>query len=417
MAIRILHCGKSIENYNLCAEHKVAGFPKRVADKGDVVYLAVKHGNATVCGARGVLSELTIDKPWRDSDRYIQAYKMTDMEYCEPFDLSALSEAGGPYWVLKYAQNAKEIKDDKAIEVLESKFSQNKTKEFHKLKITESEPPQDDDQTESMEDDEHLVEQDDAQEPIKIMGTFETIRFINEQHPYMGLERSVNDYFYKLFPDFPEEHTVLIKENKMFKTSGIDSSDSKNIKGIQGIPDALLIKYSKDEKVPLKMIIIEYECYGETKIKSIDKFNYLNGHIIPQLMRFASTFSIATDRQIREMTIKQWIEKIINYIWQNPELTEKVKTWIKELDPNIQQEQIALKLSNLLEESFKSNLGIMLVIDEMSYEQRDTIKNIIGSFKLENGCSINFYGFVVRLEQKICIINDNLEYALAIQQY
>ena len=417
MAHRILHCGKSIENYNLCAEHKVAGFPKRVADKGDTLYLAVKYGKSTVCGARGVLSELTIDKPWRDSDRYIQAYKMTDMEYCEPFDLSALSDAGGPYWALKYAQNAKEIKDDKAIEILENKFSQNKTKDFHKLKVTESEPPQDENQTESMEEEEYMVEQDDTQEPIKIMGTFETIRFINEQHPYMGLERSVNDYFYKLFPDFPEENTVLIKENKMFKTSGIDSSDSKNIKGIQGIPDALLIKYSKDEKVPLKMIIIEYECYGETKIKSIDKFNYLNGHIIPQLMRFASTFSIATDRQIREMTIKQWIEKIINYIWQNPGLTEKVKAWIKELDPNIQQEQIALKLSNLLEESFKSNLGIMLVIDEMSYEQRDTIKNIIGSFKLENGCSINFYGFVVRLEQKICIINDNLEYALAIQQY
>jgi len=417
MAVRILHCGKSIENYNLCAEHKVAGFPKRVADKGDIVYLAVKYGNSTVCGARGVLSETTIDKPWRDFDRYIQAYKMTDMAYCEPFDLSVLSEAGGPYWVLKYAQGAKEIKDSKAIEILESNFSQNKIKDFHKLKVAESELPQDENQTESVEEEEYIDGQDETQDPINILGTFETVRFKSEQNPYMGLERSVNDNFYKLFPDFPEENTVFIKENKMFKTSGIDSSDSKNIKGIQGIPDALLIKYSKDEKVPLKMIIIEYECYGETKIKSIDKFNYLNGHIIPQLMRFASTFSIATDRQIREMTIKQWIEKIINYIWQNPELTEKVKTWIKELDPNIQQEQIALKLSNLLEESFKSNLGIMLVIDEMSYEQRDTIKNIIGSFKLENGCSINFYGFVVRLEQKICIINDNLEYALAIQQY
>ena len=417
MAVRILHCGKSVENYNLCVEHKVAGFPKRVAGKGDIVYLAVKYGNSTICGARGVLSELTIDKPWRESDRYIQAYKMVDMEFCKPFDLSALSEAGGQYWVLKYAQGAKEIKDKKAVEILEAEFSRNKQEVFTRLKVAELETINEVSQEEVDEEEEYIEEPDEGQETIKIMGTFETVRFVNETHPYMGLERSVNDYFYDLFPDFPEERTVLIKENKMFKTSGLDSSNSKGITGIQGIPDALLVKYSSEDKIPIKMILIEYECYGETKIKSLDKFNYLNGHIIPQLMRFASTFSIATDRQIREMTIKQWIEKIINYIWLNPELTTKVKSWIQELDPNIQQEQIALKLSNLLEESFKSNLGIMLVIDEMTYEQRDTIKNIVGSFKLENGCSISFYGFVVRLEQKICIINDKLEYALAIQQY
>ncbi len=417
MAVRILHCGKSVENYNLCAEHKIAGFPKRVAERGDIIYLAVRHENATVCGARGVLSELTIDKPWQDSDRYIQAYKMVEVEFCEPFDISVLSEAGGQHWVLKYAQNAKEIKDKKAIEVLEINFSQNKTEVFYKLNATDLESTKDENQEETEDALEDIGEPNEGQETIKIMGTFETVRFVNETHPQMGLERSVNDYFYNLFPDFPEERTVLIKENKMFKTSGLDSSSSKGITGIQGIPDALLIKYSSEDKIPIKMILIEYECYGETKIKSLDKFNYLNGHIIPQLMRFASTFSIATDRQIREMTIKQWIAKIINYVWQSPSLTSKVKAWIQELDPNIQQEQIAFKLSNLLEESFKSNLGIMLVIDEMTYEQRDTIKNIVGSFKLENGCSISFYGFVVRLEQKICIINDKLEYALAIQQY
>ncbi len=417
MAVRILHCGKSVENYNLCAEHKLAGFTKRVAEKGDTVYFAVKYGNNTICGARGVLSEITIDKPWRDSDRYIQAYKMIDVEFCKPFGLSVLSEAGGQYWVLKYAQNAKKIKDKKAIEILEAEFFSNKQEEFYKLKVAELEPMQDEGQEETEDEAEYIEEPDEEQETIEIMGTFETVRFVNETHPYMGLERSVNDYFYDLFPDFPKDRTVLIKENKMFKTSGLDSNSSKGVTGIQGIPDALLIKYSSEDKIPIKMILIEYECYGEGKIKSLDKFNYLNGHIIPQLMRFASTFSIATDRQIREMTIKRWIAIIINYIWQSPDLTAKVKAWIQELDPNIQQEQIAFKLSNLLEESFKSNLGVMLVIDEMTYEQRDTIKNIVGSFKLENNCSISFYGFVVRLEQKICIINDKLEYALAIQQY
>ncbi len=417
MAIRILHCGKSIENYNLCVEHKVAGFPKRYAEKGDTVYVAVKRGSETICGARGTLAEETIDKPWPDSDRYIQAFKMTDVEYCQPFDLTVLADVGGKYWALKYIQNSKAIKDQGAIELLEENFNRNKQDSFEKLYAAGSD---DGDDVGEDEDDEAVIGGTGgaaAQDPINIMGTFATVRFVNETDQYMGLERSVNDYFYKLFPDLPEERTILIKENKMFKTSGIETSESKSVAGIQGIPDALLIKYSKGDKVPFKIILIEYECYGESKIKSIDKFNYLNGHIIPQLMRFASTFSIATDRQIREQTIKNWIDKIITYIWQDPAFVEKVKSWILELDSQVKQEQIAYRLNSLLEESFKSNLGIMLIIDELTYEQRDTVKNIIGSFRLENGSNIAFYGYVVRLEQKICIINDKEEYALSIQQY
>jgi hypothetical protein len=416
MSVRILHCGKSIENYNLCAEHKVAGFTKRYAEKGDTVYIAVKSDNATICGVRGVLTEATLDKPWKDYDRYIQAFKMSDVEYCKPFDLTILAEAGGRHWVLKYIQNSKAIKDQGAIVLLDEAFTLNKQATFEKLHQANYDSGDD-----AVEDDE--INEDGtgdaavSQEPIEIMGTFETVRFVNETDQYMGLERSVNDHFYDLFPDLPQGKTILIKENKMFKTSGMAASESKSVTGIQGIPDGLLIKYSKGDKIPFKIILIEYECYGESKIKSIDKFNYLNGHIIPQLMRFASTFSIATDRQIREQTIKSWIDKIINYIWQDPAVVDKVKSWILELDSGVKQEQIAYKLNSLLEESFKSNLGIMLIIDELTYEQRDTIKNIIGSFRLENGSSIAFYGYVVRLEQKICIINDKEEYALSIQQY
>jgi len=253
-------------------------------------------------------------------------------------------------------------------------------------------------------------------EQIKIMGTFETIRFINETDPIMGLEQSVNNYFYELFPDFPPDRTLLIKDNKMFKTLGIEDSFNKLIVGIQGIPDALLIYYNKDDKIPLRIMLIEYECYGESKIKTIEKFNYLNGHIIPQLMRFASTFSIVTDKQIREKTIKHWTEKIIHYIYQDTETTNKFTSWIKELDPAINEQQIALRIHQLLMNAFQTQLSIILIIDELTNEQRDTIKNIIGSFKLENGSSVGFMGYVVRLAQKINIINDQLEYALSVQQ-
>jgi len=411
MAIRILHCGKSIENYNLCAEKEVAGFTKRVAEKDDVVYLAVKAGKKTLCGVRGTLSDVTMDKPWEDAERYVQTYKMVDVEYCEPFDLTILAKSGGRYWPIKYIQNAKAITDQLAITLLDQPFISNPKDTFSRLDSIKNEEVES--ETDEAED-EVMVNQ----EQIKIMGTFETVRFINETDPYMGLERAVNNYFYELFPDFPCEKSILIKENKMFRTTGMASDNNKqNISGIQGIPDALLLKYTKNEKIPLKIILIEYECYGLSKVKSIDKFNYLNGHIIPQLMRFASTFSIVTDRQIRENTVKTWTDKIVTYIYDNEKVRDKVTAWIKDLYPDIYEQQIALKLNNLLNAAFQSNLGLMLIIDELTYEQRDTIKNIIGSFKLENNDSISFYGYVVRLEQKISILNESEEYALSVQQY
>ena len=419
MATRILHCGKSIENYNLCIEKKVAGFTKRVADEGDLIYFAVKKSNSTICGARGYLSQLTIQKPWEDSERFVQAYTIRDLEYCKPFDLSILSEAGGKYWVLKYVQGSKEIKDEDAKKLLDDSFHAFKQTQFEKL--DEEEQDQDVNGIEEMGIETNIgnIKLDDESiltEQIKIMGTFETIRFINETDPIMGLEQSVNNYFYELFPDFPPDRTLLIKDNKMFKTLGIEDSFNKLIVGIQGIPDALLIYYNKDDKIPLRIMLIEYECYGESKIKTIEKFNYLNGHIIPQLMRFASTFSIVTDKQIREKTIKHWTEKIIHYIYQDTETTNKFTAWVKELDPAINEQQIALRIHQLLMNAFQTQLSIILIIDELTNEQRDTIKNIIGSFKLENGSSVGFMGYVVRLAQKINIINDQLEYALSVQQ-
>lgn len=90
------------------------------------------------------------------------------------------------------------------------------------------------------------------------------------------------------------------------------NDNDENILGIKCIPDALLITYDKDStNTPLRINLIEYECYGEGKYRTTQKLNYLNGTVIPQLIRFASTFSIITDYKIREKTINEWIEKII----------------------------------------------------------------------------------------------------------
>jgi hypothetical protein len=57
----------------------------------------------------------------------------------------------------------------------------------------------------------------------------------------------------------------------------------------------------------------------------------------------------------------------------------------------------------------------MLIIDDLSAEQKDTINNVIRAFRLENGESINFLAYVVRLEQKINVTDANAEYALSVQ--
>jgi hypothetical protein len=184
---------------------------------------------------------------------------------------------------------------------------------------------------------------------------------------------------------------------------------------IRSIPDALLIIFNEKLQCPIQINLIEYECFGENKTRSQEKSNYLNGQIIPQLMKFASSFSIVTDRQIREQTIKAWVEKIIHYVFKDEQRRTTFTSWIKALSPNLTDLLVGREIDRLLTESFRINLKIMLIIDDLSAEQKDTINNVIRAFRLENGESINFLAYVVRLEQKINVTDANAEYALSVQ--
>lgn len=130
MNTRILHCSNSIENYNLCIEHSVAGFSNRGPQQNDIVYLAVKVGKKTLCGARFRLGAFTERKPWPNEDRYVHALEIKEVEYCQPFDLSILSSTGGKHWSIKYVQSSKPIKDKEACELLHNKFTSNKVEYF-----------------------------------------------------------------------------------------------------------------------------------------------------------------------------------------------------------------------------------------------------------------------------------------------
>ncbi|WP_439880593.1 hypothetical protein ACSX1A_15735 [Pontibacter sp. MBLB2868] len=135
MSTRILHCSTSFENYNICIDQKIAGFSNRGPQPNDVIYLAVKDGKKTVCGARFKLDELTDLKPWPDGQKYIHALTVKDIEYCQPFDISILSQTGGPFWGVKYMQASKPISDKLACELLNKTFNINKTESFIPFKV------------------------------------------------------------------------------------------------------------------------------------------------------------------------------------------------------------------------------------------------------------------------------------------
>lgn len=92
MNSRILHCSTSLENYYLCLEHRVAGFTNRGPQVGDRVYLVVKVGKKSLCGARFILDEPADNKPWADADNFLHALSIKDIEYCQIFDVAMLDK-------------------------------------------------------------------------------------------------------------------------------------------------------------------------------------------------------------------------------------------------------------------------------------------------------------------------------------
>jgi hypothetical protein len=409
---RILHCGQSFENYNLCIEKQIAGFMQRGASPGDIVHLALKIEKISYCWARGILGNITDESPWEDNDLYVHRLRLNNITFCKPIDLRVLAKIGGQHWSLKYLQGAKPINDIEVQKLLDSEFKQNQVDCYIDPQSyfgqTPVPPP--------IDNDDELDNDLEQNKPIEISGTFETVHFKNETDPYQGLETLVNQYFYSLFPSYPESRTLLIAENRMFLSSGADVlNPDYNTTGIRGIPDALLIVYDQDASFPLQINLIEYECYGKGKPRALQKSQHLNGHIIPQLMKFASSFSVVTDQQIRSQTAKRWINKIIDYVFQFPEIESKVTHWLKELYSDISERQIALKLYEALETAFCNNVQIILIIDELSSEQKSTIGNVVEAFKLENQNSVKFKGYVVRLEQKISLLDQLAEFAISVE--
>lgn len=423
MSIRILHCSDNVNNYNTCVEKQICGFGNRGPATGDTIYLAVKINGNTICGARCKLTTVTDENPWNDGVDYANILRAEDFEFCEPFPLNILSTVGGKYWAVKYVQAAKPISDKDVITLLKKTFDKQKIDNFIPFDISDqnidnehiSEKYEIDDTIEDTKEAEK-IKKENPDVKMQIMGTFQAIQFVNESDKINGLETLVNENFYSLFPEFEESRIILIAENRMFMTSGKKKTDGSNIAGIKTIPDALLLKFDpKMKSCPIRVYLIEYECYGKAKNTTAEKSLYLNSTVIPQLMRFAAGFSITTDKETRQKTIKTWTDKFLQYIGDNKILDEKIEQWIRELKPDINPKAIYFEMTEQLRLAFEKNICVLLIIDELTREQKDTINNIINAFKLENG-KIDFEGYVISLVERINIEDMNAQYALTVKK-
>jgi len=126
MAIRILHCGRSVENYYKCIAERVAGFKVSSPTVEDIIYLVVRVGTNSLCGARGTLGEPTTKRPWRDGFNYSNCRNLERIEFCEPVNINILAPIGGIHWAVRYLQASKAIKDPKAVALLETTFNARK---------------------------------------------------------------------------------------------------------------------------------------------------------------------------------------------------------------------------------------------------------------------------------------------------
>jgi ABC-type sugar transport system ATPase subunit len=56
-----------------------------------------------------ILDEPTDHKPWADADSYVNALSVSNIEFCQPFDIAILSAASEKSWGIKHLQGSKAV--------------------------------------------------------------------------------------------------------------------------------------------------------------------------------------------------------------------------------------------------------------------------------------------------------------------
>lgn len=96
MATYFLNCSTNIENFNLCLQHNVAGFPNSGYNPGDLIYIIVKERGDWKLGGKGILLEPTSKKPWPDAENYSSAFNIQWQKIDKPIITEGLRKIYPP---------------------------------------------------------------------------------------------------------------------------------------------------------------------------------------------------------------------------------------------------------------------------------------------------------------------------------
>ncbi|MBN2775835.1 MAG: AAA family ATPase [Prolixibacteraceae bacterium] len=119
MATYFLNCSTNIENFNLCLQHNVAGFPSSGYKQGDLIYLIVKEQGDWKLGGKGILSVPTSKKPWADAEKYSSAFNVNWQKIDKPVITEGLRNIYPPNFGLA-------IQGKKNLDIFQNKGSEIK---------------------------------------------------------------------------------------------------------------------------------------------------------------------------------------------------------------------------------------------------------------------------------------------------
>lgn len=362
MGVRILHCSKNIENYNLCVRNEIAGFRNKGPHFNDIVYLVVKVNGKSFCGARGKLWGYKKEGPWEDAKSYKLCLGIDNIEFCKPFEINFLSRYGGKYWVLKYIRGNK-ILDIPASKALEKIFNYNLSNEFYDFEKKEF--------VDIKPNAKYVAES--GQLPIKIPRPENKLI----EKYFSKFKNKYNNYFIIHIDD-----SIYEKYNLIYK----DTIYFKNI--LRYFNSIFLIFKPRNEFVFDINLLIWEKSNLEKKNSIIEKGLYFNNTVVPRIIQCAAYFSTFTKREIRDFINNNIVNIIIDYIFDDNILKDKVTKWMKSIDKNIKDLKIPYIIGNHIRESLFNNVKIILITDKLEQERDEMAKGMIGSYKNENNNSV-----------------------------
>jgi hypothetical protein len=401
---RISHCAGSLDKYYSTLREKIEGFTNRGPHPGDCIYLVVKKGKVSYCGARFILGEFSDRKPWPYPEKYVQSLNILNVEYCVPFDISILSEIGGKSWAIKYVLGSKIITDQKAIELLNSIFNANVVNDIEPISGDEQDPlfiqtrtmlhhiEGNDQVTNTTEKDSDVVGKGVQKNLQSEESTRETKPKTNQDNETTQVEKSVftgefdQSNIFSVLKNISPENSILLP----FNTNKLTGENSKpNLEQrVSKISKKVLIQLDKSKKsgIPELSIIMQYiqDFKGKTSSPSLS----FDHDILPETIHFLEILTNVDTFIQKERFIHDWIDLIMALLDEDEASISKFTDWLRVFQPEIKERSIDRQIQKALHKAFLHKPKITLITDSIENHKISILKAVSGSFNPKNTLEI-----------------------------